>query len=147
MRFALILSLLVAIVAVVFAFQNPDPVDVGFLTFQSVPVPLALVIIVSLLVGVLLGSLGALPSRLRSRGRVKTLEKRIAELETAPSARVPAAPVVAEKPSRGAGPPPVSGGAAGGAAETERIAAETRRLAEDAQRRAAEAERRADDLR
>lgn len=139
MRFALILSLLVAIIAVVFAFQNPEQVDVEFLTFQSIPVPLALVIIVSLLVGVLLGSLGSLPSRLRSRGRVKTLEKRIAELETAP-----AAPVVVEKQTRVVeAPPPAT--SSGGAAETERLAAETRQMAEDAQRRAAEAERRADD--
>ncbi len=131
MRFALILSLLVAIIAVVFAFQNPEQVDVEFLTFQSVPVPLALVIIVSLLTGVIVGSLVSVPSRLRARGRIKTLERQIAE---------GSAPVVVEKQTRVVGssaPPPVAGGAAaGGAAETERLAAETRRMADDAQHRA-----------
>ncbi len=133
MRFALILSLLVAIIAVVFAFQNPEQVDVEFLTFQSIPVPLALVIIVALLVGVIVGSIGSLPSRLRSRGRIKALEKRIAELETAP-----AAPAVAEQRTQVVDSPPPAA-ASGGAAETERLAAETRQMAEDAKRRADDA--------
>ncbi|MEM1042023.1 MAG: LapA family protein [Bacteroidota bacterium] len=139
MRFALILSLLVAIIAVVFAFQNPEQVDVEFLTFQSVPVPLALVIIVSLLVGVLLGSVGSIPSRLRARGQIKTLKRQLAERDAPPAAAKPT-PVVDTHPPALSNAPAASGGAA----ETERIAAETRRMAEDAQRRAAEAERRAD---
>ena len=136
MRFALILSLLVAILAVVFAFQNPAQVDVQFLTFRSVPVPLALVIIVSLLVGVLLGSLFSVPNRLRARGRIKTLERRLAEGET---------PVVVERQTRVVEVPPRATPSddtpSGGAAETERLAAETRRLADDARRRSDDAGR------
>ncbi len=135
MRFALILSLLVAIIAVVFAFQNPEPASVEFLTFQSVEVPLALVIIVSLLAGVILGSLFSVPTRIRSRSRIKALEKRIAELG--------AGPVVIEKQTRVIETPPRAA-PPGGAAETERLAAETRRMADDARRRADDAERRDD---
>ena len=144
MRFALILSLLVSILAVIFAFQNPEPVDIEFLTLQSVPVPLALVVIVTLLIGVLVGTLFSVPNRFRARGRIKKLEKRIAELETTPDApavvehktvvkEAPDVVVYDERTVRDEG-----------ADETARIAAETQRMADEAQRRAAEAERRSD---
>lgn len=139
MRFALILSLLVSILAVIFAFQNPEPVDIEFLTLQSVPVPLALVVIVTLLVGVLVGTLFSVPNRFRARGRIKKLEKRIAELETTPDA-----PAVVERTTVVHDEPDIVVRDEG-ADETARIAAETQRIAEDAQRRAADAERRASD--
>ena len=139
MRFALILSLIVSILAVIFAFQNPEPVDIEFFTLQSVPVPLALVVIVTLLSGVLIGTLFSVPNRFRARGRIKKLEHRIAELETTPDA-----PAVVERTTVVHDEPDVIVRSEG-AAETERIAAETRRMAADAQRRAAEAERRAND--
>jgi putative membrane protein len=144
MRFALIFSLLIAILAVVFALYNPDPTDIHIGPNYVLTSPLALVIIVTLLAGVVVGALFSVPNRLRSRSRIKKLEKRIAELETAPHDTVHET-VVVEK-DRPTSPAPVEPGAsASGAAETERLAAETRQMAEDAQRRAAEAERRADE--
>ena len=141
MRLALVFSLLIAILAVVFALYNPDPTEIHIGPNYVLTSPLALVIIVTLLSGVLVGSLFSVPNRIRSRSRVKKLEKRIAELETAAPGTVVVEGDVIERP---AGTAPV----AGGAAETERMAAETQRMAADAQRRAAEAERRAtDDLR
>lgn len=133
MRFALVFSLLIALVAVIFAFENPDPVNVEFLTLRSQPVPLALVIIVSLLAGVLVGALFSVPSRIRSRNRIKRLEKQITD-----SGATPHETVVVEKKTV----PASRTEPAGGAVETDRLATETRQMAEDAQRRAAEAERR-----
>ena len=144
MRLALVFSLLIAILAVVFALYNPNPTEIHIGPNYVLTSPLALVIIVTLLSGVLVGSLFSVPNRIRSRGRVKKLEKRIAELETSsPDTVVVERDVVVERPV-GTPPPAV----AGGAAETERMAAETQRMAADAQRRASEAERRAssDDL-
>lgn len=138
MRFALVFSLLIALVAVIFAFENPDPVNVEFLTLRSREVPLALVIIVSLLAGVLIGALFSVPSRIRSRSRIKKLEKQITD-----SGATPHETVVVEK---GAAPPRRTPPASSeGVAETNRLAAETRQMAEDAQRRATEAERRANE--
>ncbi len=139
MRFALVFSLLIAIVAVVFALYNPDPTEIHIGPNYVLTSPLALVIIVTLLSGVLVGALFSVPGRIRSRGRIKKLEKRISELETTPHETVVVEHDVVERP---AGPPPV---ASGGAAETERMAAETQRMAAEAQRRAADAERRAAD--
>ena len=140
MRFALIFSLLIAILAVVFALYNPDPTEIHIGPNYVLTSPLALVIIVTLLSGVLVGALFSVPGRIRSRSRIKKLEKRIAELETTPHDPVVVERDVVERPA--GTPPPVT---SGGAAETERMAAETQRMAADAQRRAAEAERRADD--
>lgn len=131
MRIALVFSLLIALVAVVFAFENPDPVNVEFLTLRSREVPLAMVIILSLLTGVIVGALFSVPSRLRSRSRIKKLEKQITD-----AGGTPRETVVVEKKSTSPSSAP-----AGGAAETSRLAAETQQMASDAQRRAAESER------
>lgn len=138
MRFALIFSLLIAIVAVVFALYNPAETQINIGPNYVLTSPLALVLIVTLLVGVLVGALFSVPGRIRSRSRVKKLEKRLAELETTPHETVVVERDVAARP----GEPPRAV-APGGAAETERLAAETQQMAADAQRRAAEAERRA----
>lgn len=135
MRFALILSLLIAIVAVVFAINNPDEITVN-LIFYQVTSPLAVVVIVMLLTGVLVGILASLPSIMRRGARIRKLEKGEAgpertTTEAAEPARVPpAAP--ADRPA---------GTGAEGAEETQRLAAETQRMATEAQRRAAERER------
>jgi putative membrane protein len=142
MRFALIFSLLIAILAVVFALYNPAETEIYIGPDYVLTSPLALVIIVTLLAGVLIGALFSVPNRLRSRSRIKKLEKRIAELETSPGTMHETVVVEEEGP---ADPRPIEPGASsGGAAETERLASETRRMAEEAQRRAAEAERKAD---
>ena len=131
MRFALVFSLLIALVAVIFAFENPDPVNVEFLTLRSQEVPLAMVIILSLLTGVLVGALFSVPSRIRSRSRIKKLEKQITD-----AGGTPRETVVVEKST--ASPARTE---SEGAAETSRLAAETQQMAADAQRRAAGSER------
>ncbi len=140
MRFALIFSLLIAIVAVVFALYNPAPTQIHIGPDYVLTSPLALVIIVTLLSGVLVGALFSVPGRVRASSRIRKLEKRIAELETTPRESVVVERDVVERP---AGSPRAI--PSGGAAETERLAAETRQMAEDAQRRAAEAERHANE--
>lgn len=74
MRFTLILSLLIAVLAVVFALQNPQFMEVNLL-FTSTEGSTALVLIVTFALGVLVGLLSTLPGRLRDRRRIKALEK------------------------------------------------------------------------
>lgn len=140
MRFALILSLLIAIVAVVFAIYNLEPTEVN-LIYDTVRAPLALVIIISLLGGVLLGILASMPSVMRRGAEVRRLRKRVEEPE---GGHAPAPAATREE--RRAEPPPPSPPdreePAHGAAETQRLAAETQRMAAEAQKRAAEIERR-----
>ena len=72
MRFGLIFSLLLAILAVIFALQNPQPMDVNLLVFQTQG-STALVLILTLGLGVLVGILSMLPKQLRTRKELKKL--------------------------------------------------------------------------
>ena len=73
MRFGLLFSLLLAIVAVIFALQNPQPMDVNLLFYQTEG-STALVLILTFGFGVLVGLLSSLPGRLRARRKLKELQ-------------------------------------------------------------------------
>ena len=78
MRAALILSLLIAILAVVFALQNAGFTDLrlGPYDFRA---STALIVILSFGLGTIVGILASLPSRIRSRRRAKALEQQLAQ--------------------------------------------------------------------
>lgn len=74
MRFALILSIVLAVLAVLFALQNPAPtrVELGTLAFES---STALILMVTFGLGVLVGILATVPSLVRRSRRIKALER------------------------------------------------------------------------
>lgn len=74
MRFGLIFSLLLAIIAVIFALQNPQPMDVNLLLYQTEG-STALILILTFGFGVLVGLLSSLPGRLRARRKLKELQQ------------------------------------------------------------------------
>ena len=74
MRFALVLSLLLSVVAVVFALQNPQPVEVNLL-FLETQGSAALVLILTFALGVVVGILSTLPSRIRDKRELRRLKK------------------------------------------------------------------------
>jgi putative membrane protein len=83
--FILILALILALVAVVFALQNPLIVTATFFTL-SMNGSLALFVLVGVGVGILIGVLAMLPSVLkgaitvsRHRSRISTLERSLSE--------------------------------------------------------------------
>lgn len=78
--FLLILALLVAIVAVMFAIQNTAPVTVTFFLWQFHQ-SLALVLIIAVLVGALILLLAISPSVIKRQFNSKNLKKRIVSLE------------------------------------------------------------------
>jgi putative membrane protein len=75
MRFTLVLSLVLAVLTVVFALQNDDPMTVDFLFVQTQG-STALVLIVTFALGVIVGLLSTLPGRLRDRRELKKIKKR-----------------------------------------------------------------------
>ena len=77
MRFALVLSLILAVVAVVFALQNPQIVEVNLLFFKTQG-SAALVLILTFAIGVVVGILSTLPSRIRDKRELKRLKKKTA---------------------------------------------------------------------
>jgi putative membrane protein len=74
MRTGLILSLLLAILAVVFAVQNLQPMEVDLLFFETEG-SAALILILTFGLGVTVGLLSSLPGRLRARRELKKLRK------------------------------------------------------------------------
>lgn len=80
MQAFLILALLTALVAVVFAVQNTTRVTVDVFAWQ-VQGSLALVLLVTLAVGVGIGILGSLPTLIRRSWKISSQNKRINELE------------------------------------------------------------------
>jgi uncharacterized integral membrane protein len=93
MIFIYLLMALLGSAATVFALQNRDPVEISFLTWSVTGMPLALVILLSLLVGVTFASLSGLVKVLRMRYRIRQLENQVAQLIAAkPGATVPRPP-------------------------------------------------------
>lgn len=81
MQILLILSLIIAIVAVVFAVSNTDSASVSFLGFDLYNGSLALILILSMLVGVVISMLASTPSIVRNKWTVRKLNKKLVEME------------------------------------------------------------------
>ncbi len=80
MTFYLIFALLIALVAVVFALQNFIPVTVTFLLWD-ISGSLALVLLLTLALGILIGLLVAAPGLVRRQLKVSSHRKTISKLE------------------------------------------------------------------
>lgn len=98
MRAALIISLLIAVAATIFAVQNPQSttLNVGSYEIQST---VALIILVTFLLGVIVGILAGVPAHVRARRRVKQLER--ASTESGTSSYSATTDPLASRPSSG----------------------------------------------
>ncbi len=92
MRFALFLSLLLAVLAVVFALQNPAYMDVS-LGPWDIRESTALILMVTFCFGVLVGVLATVPTIIKKRRRIRYLERHAADIraEETTTAREPSA--------------------------------------------------------
>ncbi len=81
MQLQLIVAIIVAIIAVVFALQNAVPITVSFLTwrFES---SLALVLLITVALGILMSLLVSVPSMIKTRKMISSQKKKIQELES-----------------------------------------------------------------
>jgi uncharacterized integral membrane protein len=105
MRTGLILSLLLAISAVVFAVQNPQPMEVDLLFYRTEG-STALVLILTFGLGVTVGLLSSLPGRLRARRELKKLRE---QQGSSPANSSPSGPTSGSGSSKESGnpsPPP-----------------------------------------
>ena len=101
----IIIYLLMALLgsaATIFALQNRDPVEIWFLAWGVKGMPLALVILLSLLVGVVFTSLSGLVKVLQMRYRIRQLEHQVGQLIAAQPVAAPPA-----HPPQSPAPPPV----------------------------------------
>lgn len=81
MQLQLIVAIIVAILAVVFALQNAVPITISFLTwrFES---SLALVLLITLALGILMSLLVSVPSMIKRRKIISNQKKKIQVLES-----------------------------------------------------------------
>lgn len=77
----LILALLIAVVAIIFAWQNSVVVTITFFAWKVTDAPLSLVLLITLAIGILIGWLFVAPSLVRNSIRASGNRKRIGALE------------------------------------------------------------------
>ena len=80
MQLWLIIAIIVAILAVIFALQNAIPITVSFLTwkFES---SLALVLLIAIALGVLMSLMVSVPSKIKNMKLILHQKRKIIELE------------------------------------------------------------------
>jgi uncharacterized integral membrane protein len=78
MTFAYVLMGLVGAACAVFALQNMDPVVIRFLSWRVEGMPLALVMLVSMLGGLVFASCVGLLRHWKNRSRIRQLEAQLA---------------------------------------------------------------------
>jgi uncharacterized integral membrane protein len=93
-----LLMALLGSLATLFALQNREPVEIWFLTWSVKGMPLALVILLSLLLGVVFASLSGAVKILKLRYRIRQLEAQVSQLIAAQAAS-PTAPRAPQGPS------------------------------------------------
>lgn len=81
MTLAYLVLVLVGAACGIFVFQNKDPVDIQFVTWQLNGLPLGLVILLSVLGGVIFASGVSLIRGWRLRSRIRQLEARLSTAE------------------------------------------------------------------
>ena len=77
----LIVALVIAIVAVIFALQNTMAITISFLAWQLPDKPLSLVLLVTLAIGVVIGLLVLAPSAIKNSMSASSQRKRVGSLE------------------------------------------------------------------
>jgi len=101
----IVIYLLMAVLgsaATIFALQNRYPVEISFLTWSVQGMPLALVILLSLLLGIIFTSLSGLVKILKLKYRIRQLETQVSQLiaaQTPPSSASPSPPRAPQGPS------------------------------------------------
>jgi uncharacterized integral membrane protein len=62
-----------------FGIQNPFPITVRFMQFQSAAVPLYLVMLLSAIIGILVSTLLSIPGRIHRQLELRRLRQQVAE--------------------------------------------------------------------
>jgi uncharacterized integral membrane protein len=80
-----ILMAVLGAAAAVFALQNVDPVVIRFLGWRIEGAPLAMVIMLSVLLGIVITSLVGVVQQWKLRSRIRQLESRLAQTPPVPA--------------------------------------------------------------
>ncbi|MBN1147118.1 MAG: LapA family protein [Anaerolineales bacterium] len=80
MQIFLFFALFIAILAIIFAVQNNDPVQVSFIKWDF-DGSLALVLLIAMAAGALISFFASLPTNIKVRWALRNQKKKLAELE------------------------------------------------------------------
>jgi uncharacterized integral membrane protein len=78
-----ILMVLVGAAGAIFALQNIDPVVIRFLAWRIEGAPLAMVIILSIVIGMVLTSMVGIVQQWKLKSRIRELENHLAQVSAA----------------------------------------------------------------
>ncbi|MBF0499277.1 MAG: LapA family protein [Candidatus Riflebacteria bacterium] len=73
----LIISLLGSVILILLTLQNPNPVQVRLLGWESEPIPLIVIVIISFLGGIIVASILSLRRQRRMRLKISQLENEL----------------------------------------------------------------------
>ena len=82
MQRGLLTGIILGVAMAIFALQNTITVPVKFLWFKFTDVPLALILVISIVIGVLVTTFFALIDKQRLRNKIQRLLNKIKKLET-----------------------------------------------------------------
>ena len=80
MRTQLIVIMLVAVVLILMTIQNPNPVSLQFLSWETRGIPQIVVILVSVMAGMVLSTVLGLTRQVKLKERIRRLEQDIEDL-------------------------------------------------------------------
>jgi len=80
----LIIMLLVALVLILMTVQNPNPVSLQFLSWQTQQVPIIIIILISALAGVVISAVLGLIKQSKLKGKIRQLQREIEDLKYPP---------------------------------------------------------------
>jgi len=86
--FVYLLMIVIGAAAAVFALQNVDPVVIRFLGWRIEGAPLAMVIMLSVLAGIVFTALVGIVQQWKLRSRIRQLENRLAQVPAPAPPRV-----------------------------------------------------------
>jgi uncharacterized integral membrane protein len=89
MSIVYVLMIVIGAAGAIFAIQNIDPVVIRFLAWRIEGAPLAMVIILSIAIGVVFTSLVGLVQQLKLRSRIRRLEAELARASAAAERQQP----------------------------------------------------------
>lgn len=82
MQIYLFFALYIAIIAIIFAIQNNQPISVSFLFWKSSESSLALVLLITLAAGALISYLVSMPAGIKARLTIRNQRRKLSDLET-----------------------------------------------------------------
>jgi uncharacterized integral membrane protein len=104
MRVFIAVALILALLVTVFAVQNNQPTPISFL-FWSIEGSLALVLMITLVLGIVIGVLLMVPGSVRNRLQVGDLQRSVHSLEQEVASQAAAVPTESTQPEAEEGDP------------------------------------------